>query len=258
MNHVWAVTFKDEEGKKILQAEALDVKEHRCVVRDPSNQCVRMKLYWLLHGVRDDDVRSALAPFGKVTDIAKNNWKVSGCVDKVTTTRSVTLMLNAGLTNEDLPHQLRVAEDGALVYVPGRYPLCLWCRGTGHVRRECRVPRCGICRRFGHDETQSVRTYASVAGPARKDEMVEHLMDEVDAAEATCEGTIEGTSKDTPAELPGLDRTPNADCGVVDVTPDYAATTDVWKLRTCRMENQLPIRSRAPHAKRMTSTCPRI
>ncbi|XP_077497678.1 uncharacterized protein LOC144108284 [Amblyomma americanum] len=135
MNHVWAVTFKDEEGKKkIMQAEAFDVKEHHCVVIDPGNQGVRLKLYWLLHGVRDDDVRTALAPFGKVTDMAKDKWKVSGCVDKASTMRSVTLELNAGLTIEDLPHQLRVAEDVALVYVPGRAPLCLRCRGTGHIQ----------------------------------------------------------------------------------------------------------------------------
>ncbi|XP_077506470.1 uncharacterized protein LOC144115840 [Amblyomma americanum] len=206
MNHVWAVTLKDEEREKeILQGEAFDVKEHRCVVIDPSNQGVRLKLYWLLHGMRDNDVRSALAPFGKVTDIAKNKWKVSGCVDKASTTHSVTLKLNAGLTIEDLPPQLRVAEVVALVYVHGRAPLCLRWRGTGHIRRECRVSRCGICRRFDHDETQCVRTYGSVAGPARKDEMAEHLMDEVDAAEATREGSIEGTSKDTPPELPGPD-----------------------------------------------------
>lgn len=64
---VLQVTFNGEEAKtKILQAEAFNVKDHRCVVIDPTNQGVRLKLFWLLHGVQDDDVRAALAAFGKV------------------------------------------------------------------------------------------------------------------------------------------------------------------------------------------------
>ncbi|XP_065306407.2 uncharacterized protein [Dermacentor albipictus] len=203
MNHLWAVTFNSEGAKaKILQAEAFNVKDHRCVVIDPTNRGVRLKLFWLLHGVQDDDVRVALAAFGKVTEITRDKWRVKGCVDKASTTRSVTLKLKVGVTIEDLPHQLRVGEDVALVHVPGRAPLCLRCRGKGHIRRECRVPRCGLCRRFGHDESQCVRSYANVTGQARSDEMAEHLMDEADAVEAThgSEGddaTKESTSKET-------------------------------------------------------------
>ncbi|XP_070387862.1 uncharacterized protein [Dermacentor albipictus] len=188
MNHLWAVTFKDEEGKrKILEAEAFNVKDHRCMVIDPRDRGVRLKLYWLLHGVPDEDVRVALAPFGKVTEISRDKWKVKGCIDKGSTTRSVTLKLNVGLTVDDLPHQLRVAEDMALVFVPGRAPLCLRCRGIGHIRRECRVPRCGVCRRFGHDDSQCVRSYASVTGPLQRDVVSEHMMDAADAEEASRE-----------------------------------------------------------------------
>ncbi|XP_065307360.2 uncharacterized protein [Dermacentor albipictus] len=208
MNHLWAVTFNSEGAKaKILQAEAFNVKDHRCVVIDPTNRGVRLKLFWLLHGVQDDDVRVALAAFGKVTEITRDKWRVKGCVDKASTTRSVTLKLKVGVTIEDLPHQLRVGEDVALVHVPGRAPLCLRCRGKGHIRRECRVPRCGLCRRFGHDESQCVRSYANVTGQARNDEVAEHIMDEADAVEAThgSEGNDaikESTSKETaPAPL---------------------------------------------------------
>lgn len=201
MNHLWAVTFKDEEGKKkILAADAFNVKDHRCMVIDPRDQGVRLKLYWLLHGVPDDDVRVALAPFGKVTEISRDKWKVKGCIDKGSTTRSVTLKLKVGVTVDDLPHQLRVAEDMALVFVPGRAPLCLRCRGTGHIRRECRVPRCGICRRFGHDDSQCVRSYASVTGPLRSDVVSEHLMDAADAEEASREYNDGAKTAATPPE----------------------------------------------------------
>ncbi|XP_065312026.1 uncharacterized protein [Dermacentor albipictus] len=202
MNHLWAVTFNEEEGKKrIIAADAFDVKDHRCVVVDPCDRGVRIKLYWLLHGVPDDDVRTALSPFGKVTEITRDRWRVQGCVDKGSTTRTVTIKLKAGVTAEDLPHQLRVAEDVALVHVPGRAPLCLRCRGIGHIRRECRVPRCGLCRRFGHDETQCVRTYATVTGPALKEDVTDHLMDVVDAVEAASEGKETQPSVLTPLKM---------------------------------------------------------
>lgn len=107
-----------------------------------------------------------------------------------------------GVTIEDLPHQLRVAEEVALVHVPGKAPLCLRCRGTGHIRQDCRVPRCGLYRRLGHDETQCVRTYTNVMGQVRRDEAAEHIMDEVEAVEASRgsggdDATKESTSKET-------------------------------------------------------------
>ncbi|XP_040358893.1 uncharacterized protein LOC115315899 [Ixodes scapularis] len=188
-NHVWAVTFRSAEGKKkLLATDGFTVKEGRCVVVDPNNQDTRLKLHWLLHHVQDEEVRVALAPFGKVTGITRDKWHVPGCMDMGSTTRSVTLKLAAGVTVEDIPHQLRIAGDLVLVVVPGRAPLCLRCKGKGHIRRECRVPRCASCRRFGHSESQCVRTYASVAGPVRSDDISEHLMDVADAEEAASGG----------------------------------------------------------------------
>ncbi|XP_029823119.2 uncharacterized protein LOC115309088, partial [Ixodes scapularis] len=84
-------------------------------------------------------------------------------------------------------HQLRIAGDLVLVLVPGRAPVCLRCKGKGHIRRECKVPRCASCRSFGQSESQSVRTYASVAGPVRSNDISEHLMDVADTEEAASE-----------------------------------------------------------------------
>ncbi|XP_077491538.1 uncharacterized protein LOC144102094 [Amblyomma americanum] len=186
MNHVWAVTFKDADAvKKIVSAGDLQVKNTRCFVIDTANRDVRMKLHWLLHSVPDDDVRLAFAVSGKVTDISRERWRALGVSDKSSTTRLVTLKLNAGVQLDDLPHQVSVSGELALVVVPGRAPLCLRCRGTGHIRRECRIPRCGTCRRFGNEEGQCPRTYASVTGPGNGDRSSELYMDEADAEEAT-------------------------------------------------------------------------
>ncbi|XP_049516329.1 uncharacterized protein LOC125942216, partial [Dermacentor silvarum] len=181
MSHVWAVTFKDNEAvKKIVSVGELQVKKGRCLVIDPANQDVRLKVHWLLHTVPDEDVRLAFAPFGKVTDVARDRWRVHGVADKNSTTRLVTLKLKPGVMLDDLPHQVSVSGELALVVVPGRAPLCLRCRGTGHIRRDCRIPRCGACRRFGHEESQCERTYASVTGPVSNDDNSALLMDEAD------------------------------------------------------------------------------
>ncbi|KAG0412746.1 hypothetical protein HPB47_010138, partial [Ixodes persulcatus] len=168
-NHVWAVTFKSQEGKKkILAAGYLTVKDSCCVVIDPCNQDTRLKLDWVLHFVHDDEVRAALAPYGKVMEITRDKLKTGG-------------------TANDLPHQLRVAGDLALVVVPGRAPHCLRCRRTGHIRRECRVTRC-----------QCVKTYASVAETVGANDRSEHLMDAADAEEVAEGGANEPPSEATP------------------------------------------------------------
>ncbi|XP_077560880.1 uncharacterized protein LOC144175717 [Haemaphysalis longicornis] len=206
MNHVWALTFRDESGvKRMLAATDVKVKERRCLVIDPANQDVRLKLHWILYNVPDDEVRAALLPYGRVVDIGRERWRVKGMNEKGSTTRSVTLRLNAGVTPDDLPHQLRIAKDNALVVVPGRPPLCLRCHRHGHVRRECRVPRCSLCRRFGHVEADCVPTYARVTGPAGSEDKSEHLMDEADAEEAAGGAGDVTLSTSTTPQHPGID-----------------------------------------------------
>lgn len=185
INHVWLTTFRNNESKKkLVEARELLVKERRCLVFDPNGQSVRLKIHWLPHHVPDDEVRITLALYGKVTEVTREKWRVQGCESIESNTRTALITLKAGVTVEDLPHQVRVAGGMTLVVAPGRAPLCLRCHRTGHIRRECRVPRCNQCRRFGHETDQCVRTYAAVAEPVREEETSEFLMDEADAREA--------------------------------------------------------------------------
>lgn len=202
MSHVWAVTFKSAEGvKKILAANDVKVKDRRCIVVDPGNQEVRLKLHWLLYNVPEDAVRVALAPYGRVCEVRRERWRVDGIQDKGSTLRSVTLKLKAGVTVDDLPHELRVAGDRALVVVAGRAPQCLRCNTKGHIRRECKVPRCSSCRRFGHEASACVKSYATVTGPVRDEELRENLMDEEDAEE-TAAGTSDEVVTTRVPEVP--------------------------------------------------------
>ncbi|KAM7310322.1 hypothetical protein ISCGN_007230 [Ixodes scapularis] len=190
MNHVWAATFKTTEGKtKMLATPELTVKGRRCLVVDPCHQDVRVKLHWLLFNVTDDDVRATLAPYGKVLEVAREKWRVEGCQTVGTMTRTAVLRLKAGVTLDDIPHQLLVSGELALIVVPGRAPLCPRCQRTGHIRKECRVPRCNVCRRFGHEGSQCVRSYAAVAAPVGGLEKSELLMDEAEAEETSAGST---------------------------------------------------------------------
>nr|XP_037284765.1 uncharacterized protein LOC119177109 [Rhipicephalus microplus] len=162
INHVWAVTFNSQEAtKRLTELKELQVKGRRCLVIDPQEQKVRLRLHWLLHGVSDEDVHTALAAFGKITEVTRERWRVEGVNEKNSTTRTVFIKLKSGMKVEDLPHQIRFAGELALVVAPGRPMQCLRCSGTGHVRRECKVPRCSRCRRFGHGDAACVRSYAA-------------------------------------------------------------------------------------------------
>lgn len=188
MNHVWAVTFKSSEGKRrALAAGDLVVKGKRCLVIDPGNRDVRLKLHWLLFHVPDDEVRVALSPYGKVIEVGTEKWRVQGVMGCGSMTRTAVIRLKPGVSLDDLPHQLKIAGGLALVVAPGRAPLCLRCQRTGHIRRECRVPKCGSSKRFGHDADNCVRTYATATGPGGCEANAELVMDEADA-EAANEG----------------------------------------------------------------------
>ncbi|KAM7281014.1 uncharacterized protein ISCGN_006350, partial [Ixodes scapularis] len=53
-------------------------------------------------------------------------------------------------------------------------PLCLRCERTvhrtGHIRRECCVPRCDKHHRFGHEQEVCIRTSGTVMPPAPEED----------------------------------------------------------------------------------------
>lgn len=80
----------------MIQVSDVSVKGHRCVDIDFSKQDIRLKLQWLLYNALDDDVRAALAAYGKVVSVTRERWRVHGVVDKAPKTRWVTVQLNQG------------------------------------------------------------------------------------------------------------------------------------------------------------------
>ncbi|XP_077536074.1 uncharacterized protein LOC144148413 [Haemaphysalis longicornis] len=86
-----------------------------------------------LYNVPDDEVRSALLPYGPVIDIGRERWRVKGINEKDSTTRSVPLKLNAGVGIDDLPRmssRLRVARRSWLCPAGARSAYAARRRGT--------------------------------------------------------------------------------------------------------------------------------
>ncbi|XP_077553655.1 arylsulfatase B-like [Haemaphysalis longicornis] len=232
----------------MLEAKDVRVKGRQCIVIDPTNQDLRLKLHWLLHNVTEEDVRVALSPYGRFTDVTRERWRVQGIHDKGSTTRAVTLKLKAGVRAEDLPHQLRVAGESALVVVPGRAPQCLRCQSTGHMRRECKVPRCSVCRRFGHEAAQCTRTYAAVTGPVPDDSSADLVMDAEEAEElAAGSEPPRQPTQEARAEVPGSSAPPPRDEEIVreeETTSPVAATVSAASVAPdATLSQQTPTRA---------------
>lgn len=104
MNHVWLFTFNSLTAKrKILVAKELVVKEKRCLLIDPDECEVRIRLHWIPIHISDDTVRRALEPYGKINEVSRDTWRAEGFQNVRTTTRLVRMNLKEGVTKENLP-----------------------------------------------------------------------------------------------------------------------------------------------------------
>lgn len=194
MNHVWMVTLHSASAKeKLIKAKELDVKGSKCLVIDPNEKEIPVKLHWLPFYVADEDVRNALAQYGKLLEIQREKWSRSGMENIFTTTRTARLRLGKGLTIDDVPHQVRINGGTVLITAQGRPPLCLKCKKMGHVRRDCQAVKCTKCLRFGHPESECVMTYALVAESRDRQEEIQQLtMDQAEMDTLTQPGRESG------------------------------------------------------------------
>ncbi|CAN7940347.1 unnamed protein product [Ixodes pacificus] len=205
MSHVWLLKLRTPEDKaKLLEAGRLEVKGRFCLVVDPSRRELRIKLHWVTFDLPVDTVRRAFQPFGVVREIIRERWKIDGFVDVESTTLDVRMELNEGVALESLPHQLRICGGKVPVVVPSRAPICLRCRRTGHIRRDCWVPLCAQCRAFGHEAAAYVKTYARATGINTQESPDDlDLMDEFEAEKAASATTV--TVPETPREAMAVD-----------------------------------------------------
>ncbi|KAG0426512.1 hypothetical protein HPB47_026389 [Ixodes persulcatus] len=94
MNHVWIVTLRSSAATyRLVSAKELTVKGRRCLVIDPSNAEIRLKIHWIPFHVSNDAVRKAMEPYGKVTEVARETWKAEGFEGIESATRLVRINL---------------------------------------------------------------------------------------------------------------------------------------------------------------------
>lgn len=140
-----------------------------------------------------DNVKKALKPYERVEEVTREKWHVKG-FEGVQSTRLAGLTLKEGKTIENLRHQTRLAGGMVFVVAPGGPSLCLRCRRTGHIRKECRIPRFDSCRRLGLTQEDCIKTYTTAANATINNEDMELTVDQYEAEEAAREtpGTREG------------------------------------------------------------------
>ncbi|KAG0416179.1 hypothetical protein HPB47_006636 [Ixodes persulcatus] len=214
MNHVWSLRMHSLAAKqRLVDAKELTIKGGgggRCLVIDPANMAVKVKLHWVSYDVPNGQVKKELERYGKVSEITRELFREKGFEAVESNTRSMRLTLKEGYTVDSLPHEIRLEVCKVLVVVPGRAPLCLRCRRTGHIRRDCRVPRCSDCHRFGHEADDCVKTYASMARDRKVDDQLDFVMDDAEAEEAvgasgpTVLPPSDGGGSATPADVDHL------------------------------------------------------
>ncbi|XP_077486752.1 uncharacterized protein LOC144098070 [Amblyomma americanum] len=192
MSHVWMVTCESSSSKqKLVNKAEFPVEGLRCMVFDPDNKNVKVKLLWLPRYMEHRRIVEALEPYGTVQSVEREKWRCPGMEHMETANRELSLTLKDGVSASTLPHTLNVYGVQALVLIPGRSPLCLRCSRVGHVRRQCRTPRCTQCRRFGHTAENCVLSYADRLRQgqwSREDDVAsEHIMDVSEVVDATGE-----------------------------------------------------------------------
>ncbi|CAN8013360.1 unnamed protein product [Ixodes persulcatus] len=167
--------------QRLVEARELSVKDKKCLVLDPDNSKVRLKVHWVPFHVPDDALVRAFEWYGKVQEVTRETWRTEGFQGIQSSTRMVRLSLKQGVTIDSLPHQLKVCGGGVLVVVPGRAPLCLRSKSRGHTRKDCRAPWCQQCHRVGHAPEDCVRTYVIVTGDRSTDDVQDLEMDKEEA-----------------------------------------------------------------------------
>ncbi|KAH8029294.1 hypothetical protein HPB51_025012 [Rhipicephalus microplus] len=211
MSYVWLLNMKTDEAKKtLLGASLLSVKDWPGVVVDPERQEVRLKFDCVAFYVHVDNVRRAFQEYGEVKEVISDKWRDEGFEEVESTRRFVRPLLREGLTKDRIPLQICLGSSTTLAVVPERAPLYLRCRNTGHLCRDCRLPRCAGCRAFGHERVDCTRSYASAASAATNADHIELLMNDQKAeravaSEAAVEVSHIAAASETEMETPKRD-----------------------------------------------------
>ncbi|KAL3880761.1 hypothetical protein ACJMK2_032976 [Sinanodonta woodiana] len=144
------------EGENSPWSAVLHTREQAANVNSPqikyvAKLIVDLRVHWLPLYITDDIIREVLSPFGHVIDITKDTT----ILDQANSTLNGTRLVKLQTTEFDsmqIPHIVSLGSCGMLITMKGRPPICLKCRQSGHLRKDCQ---------------EKATTYASVANSRR-------------------------------------------------------------------------------------------
>ncbi|XP_042149824.1 uncharacterized protein LOC121837958 [Ixodes scapularis] len=106
MNHVWLATLRTPEAKeRLLNLKKIKVKGLRCLVMDPGSTKILLRIHWVPFHVADDAVRRIFEPCGKVREVGREKWRVSGFEGIESTNRFVRMTLRKNTTPDGMSHR---------------------------------------------------------------------------------------------------------------------------------------------------------
>lgn len=140
--------------------------------------------------VLNDTIRRAFEEHGGGQDVSYNRWKAPGFIKVESTIRLVRLVLREGVPLDRPPHLLRFGSGTSLVVLPRLAPFSLRCIRSGHIRRDCRAPRCAECYAFGDEEADCVRSCARAAGRGTANDQNELLMNQEEVEKASTSSVL--------------------------------------------------------------------
>ncbi len=165
------VTHSMDDFNTMLNAKFV-VNGCTAIIQDPCNMLVTAKVHWLPTQYPDWGICDTLEEYGvEVIDIYHEFSRIAELDTSRTGTRVVTFRAKEA-DLQYVPHVLNFLDyrDGSgtrtprgLITFPGRKPLCLKCRCTGHMAKQCPNNKCRHCQSFGHKAEDCVRYFSQAS-----------------------------------------------------------------------------------------------
>ncbi|KAL3877962.1 hypothetical protein ACJMK2_035603 [Sinanodonta woodiana] len=144
--HAAGVTKSDIQGlyregentpwNALLYHQAKPSTIHRDGLKYLARLRVELHIHWLPLYINDKLIADILLEYGEILVISRDKTILLESVNVENGTRVVTLE-TTDMECRRIPHIVSLGPCGFLITMKGRPPLCLKCRDSGHLRKDC-------------------------------------------------------------------------------------------------------------------------